>query len=260
MSKKAKDSSKIPVKTAHEILKMAEGGKKLGGIKAKLMGRIKEGESAYEVDKLADKLIDKTGGVPSFKMVPGYSWATCININEGIVHGVPKKKIVFKKGDVVSVDLGLFYKGFHTDTSFTVGIKVGAEIKHFLDTGKLALKKAIGRAYPGNRILDISKAIQATIEAEGLHPIKALVGHGIGRDLHEPPQIPCFVNGERGQSPNIPEGAVLAIEVMYTKGKSDVVLAEDGWTIATQDGKIAGLFEETVAVISNGPLVLSESN
>lgn len=250
----------IGVKTKKEIKIMAEGGRKLAEIKKKLGEEIREGVNAEEIEREAERLIARTGGTPSFKMVPGYTWATCINVNEGVVHGIPKKEIVFEKGDVVSVDLGLFYKGFHTDTSFTVGIGPDNKLKTFLNVGKSALRAAIRKAGVGKRVYDISNAIEEKVKWAGYNPIRALVGHGIGKDLHEEPQIPCFVKGERGKTPQIPEGAVLAIEVMYTKGKPDVQLAEDGWTIKTQDGKIAALFEETVAVTKNGPLVLTESD
>jgi methionyl aminopeptidase len=252
-----KKNDRIIAKTPEEIKIMAEGGKKLARIKKKLVDAIGEGVNAQEIEKLAERLVVQTGGASSFKMVPGYSWATCINVNEGVVHGVPKKEIVFKKGDIVSVDLGLFYKDFHTDTSFTVGIKPDKKLKGFLNVGESALTAAINETKTENRVYDISKAIQETVEGAGYRPVRALVGHGIGKDLHEEPQIPCFVKEERSESPEIPEGAVLAIEVMYTNGKPDVVLAEDGWTITTQDGKIAALFEETVAVSKNGPVVLT---
>lgn len=252
-----KKTDRIITKTPDEIKIMTEGGKRLGRIKKRLAKMIKPGVSAQEVDGWAEKLIKRAEGQPSFKMVPGYSWATCVNVNDGIVHGIPDKKIVFKKGDIVSLDLGLFYKGFHTDTSFSLGVVPSQRQVEFLETGRLALKRGIEKAIPGNRVFDISKAIQSTLEANGVSPIRALVGHGIGQSLHEGPQIPCFVDGEKKESPKIREGLVLAIEVMYTEGKPEVVVNEDKWTISTKDGKIAGLFEETVAVTSNGPVVLT---
>jgi methionyl aminopeptidase len=253
-------TNKILPKGKKEIKIMYEGGKKLGEIKKHLISFIKEGKSAREVEDLATKLIREAGGKPSFKMVDGYKWATCINLNEGVVHGIPKRAIVFKKGDVVSVDIGMYYQGFHTDTSFTIAIKPSWEIKEFLKVGKEALDKAIKKVIPGNRIYDISKVIEDTLKAQGLSPIKSLVGHGIGRNLHEDPQIPCFTNGKRKDSIRIPQGATLAIEVMYTTGKPDIKVSKDGWTIVTQSGKIAALFEETVAVTAGGPLVLTKAN
>ncbi len=248
---------KIKLKTNKEIKTMAEGGKKLGRVKKKLKEAIGVGVSADEIEKKALRLIDVEGGKPSFTMVKGYSWATCVNVNDGVVHGVPKKRIVFKNGDIVSVDVGIFYKGFHTDTSFSVAIKPNQKTNKFLDMGKISLERAIKEAKPGKRVYDVSYAMQKSIEDAGYSPIKALVGHGIGGDLHEAPQIPCFVSGKKEDSPEISAGMVLAIEAMYTEGKPDVILAPDGWTIKTQDGKMAGLFEETVAVGDNGPRVLT---
>lgn len=247
----------IKIKTEDEIDVMAEGGRILGNIKKELIAAIVEGENAGNIEDLAVSLIKKRSGTASFKMVKGYSWATCVNVNDGVVHGIPKKSIIFKKGDIVSVDVGLFYKGFHTDTSISCAIIANSETKAFLSVGKAALKNAIEAAKVGNRIYDISEAMQKVIVKAGYSPIRALVGHGIGRNLHEFPQIPCFVAGEKKDSPKILSGFVLAIEAMYAQGLPEVIIADDGWTIKTKDGKIAGLFEETVAVTNKGPIVLT---
>ena len=210
-----------------------------------------------EIEKLASKLIQDQGGRASFAMVPNYQWSTCVNVNEGLVHGVPKESVVFAKGDVVSVDVGIFYKGYHTDTSITVGLDLEGKMIHMLDIGKKALKKAIKKAKLGNRVYDISKAMQDTIENGGYTPVKALVGHGIGKSLHEEPQIPCFVQNTREKSPEIREGMVIAIEVMYAMGKEGIKIDEDGWTISMRDGKISALYEDTVAITAKGPIVLT---
>lgn len=246
------------LKTQAEIAIMAEGGKKLSVVKNELKKAVKAGVSAREIDDLAEKLIKKEGSEPSFKTVPKYSWATCINVNSGVVHGIPHKHIIFKRGDVVSVDVGLYYKGFHTDTSFSVLVGNDKKRKNFLKAGKEALNFAIKQAKTGNRIYDISEAIESTLLRHKLNPVRALVGHGIGKDLHEDPYIPCFVTGTRGESLEIKKGLVLAIEVMYSEGSGDVVQEDDGWTIGTTDGKIAGLFEETVAVSEKVAVVLTE--
>ena len=248
--------NKIFVKSPGGIQKMAEGGKKLSQIKKSLKKAISVGATAGEIEELAVGLIKKEGGKPSFMMVPNYQWATCINVNEGLVHGIPTPEIVFKKGDVVSVDIGFFYKGFHTDTSFSLGLEADAA-REFLASGEDALKKAINTAKVGNYIFDISKAIEETLLSCGYRPIRALVGHGVGRHLHEGPQIPCFTNGRREESPRIVPGMTFAIEVMYTKGSGEVKIGSDGWTISMRDGKMAALYEETVAVTSHGPLVLT---
>jgi len=247
----------VTIKTKKEIKLMQEGGRLLFLVKKALKKLIQEGHSAWDIETEAVKLINKKEAQASFKFVPGYSWATCVNVNEGVVHGIPHKSIVFKKKDLISVDLGLFYKGFHTDSSFSLAVKPDTETSAFLDVGREALNKAISEVKIGSKIYDISAAIESTLVKAGLSPIKALVGHGIGRHLHEEPQIPCFVSGERKDSPTIREGMTLAIEVMYTAGSGNVKLGKDGWTISTADGKIAALFEETVAATKNGPLILT---
>ncbi|SRR3989339_573238 len=252
-------SQKIGVKTVSEIKIMQEGGAKLGLVKKALEKAVKPGVTGKEIDDLADVLIAKYGCKSSFKMVPNYHWSTCINVNEGVVHGIPKKEVVFKNGDIVSVDVGVFYKGFHTDTSTSViaGTNTNAAIIAFLAAGRSALRKGISAARPGKTIGDISRSIEVTLKKAKLNPIRALVGHGIGRELHEAPYIPCFVSSSMDEKLVIKEGWALAIEVMYTMGNSDLVLEEDNWTIRTKDGKISGLFEETVAVTQNGPIVLT---
>ena len=247
----------IDIKTPEEMETMAEGGARLRRVKNALASAVKIGVSALDIENLAMKLINEEGALPSFTKVENYRWATCISVNEGIVHGIPKKETIFKKGDLVSVDVGIFYKGFHTDTSISVGLDLTPENARFFETGRTALKKAIREAKPGKYIFDISKAIEDTITGAGYTPLRALVGHGVGRELHEEPQIPCFVPDGTSRGPKIVPGMVLAIEVMYTQGKSDIGVTEDGWTIVMRDGKISALFEETVCVTTKGPQVIT---
>lgn len=247
------------IKTDDELKIMAEGGAKLAYIRDSLEKAVKVGVSAFDIEELAVELIAKSGGQSSFKMVPNYSWATCVNVNEGIVHGIPKKTTVFAAGDVVSVDVGLFYKGFHTDTSFSVGLDVDAKTEQFLQAGRKALGKAIAEAKPGNHVVDISRQMQK-VEDQGYSVIRSLVGHGVGKKLHESPQIPCYVFGDELPNPELKPGLVIAIEIMYTMGSPEIVCAQDQWTIETRDAKIAALYEETVAVTKNGPLVLTSAN
>jgi methionyl aminopeptidase len=248
---------KIKIKTADEVKIMAEGGEKLARVKKALMKAVAPGVSAMDIEKLANELIEKEGAKASFKMVPDYSWATCINVNEGLVHGIPKAEMIFKKGDLISVDVGIFHKGFHTDTSFSVGLSVDGQTEKFLEVGRRALKKAIAQAKIGKHIYHISEAMEEILVEAGYSPIRALVGHGVGRELHEDPQIPCFVPGKVEESPKIVEGMVLAVEVMYALGSPEAEILSDGWTIAMADGKISALFEETVAVTKEGPKVLT---
>lgn len=247
----------ITIKTDEEMAIMAEGGAKLGRVKRGLKAAVKAGVTGMDIERLAQKLIKEEGAEVSFDKVPGYRWATCISVNEGLVHGIPMESMVFKKGDLVSVDVGLYYKGFHSDTSITVGVDLTPENQKFLNIGQMALEKAISKVKVGNYIYDISAAIESTIEGAGYTTIKALVGHGVGHELHEDPQIPCFVPGRIQDSPKIEKGMVLAVEVMYAMGSDKVEILEDGWTIAMRDGKISGLFEETVAVTSKGTKILT---
>lgn len=247
----------IPIKTPQELEIMLEGGKKLAKIKEELKRKIAPQVSFEEIEELAQDLIKRAGGKPSFAMVPGYRWATCLNLNEGVVHGIPQNRKI-AEGDIVSVDVGIFYKGFHTDTSITCGAgKIDEDKKDFLRAGERALEEAIKQAKPGNRVGHISLAMEKVLRAAHLSPIEILTGHGVGEELHEQPQIPCFLAGKITNTPKIFENMVFAIEVIYAKGNPDLVLEEDGWTLVTKDAKIAGLFEETVAVTNQGPLVLT---
>ena len=247
----------ISIKSDSEIKIMAEGGAKLGRVKNALAAAVKEGVTAADIEALAVKLIKEEGAEISFNKVPGYHWATCINVNDGLVHGIPVSSLIFKKGDIVKIDVGVYFKGFHSDTSISVGIDLSPENRRFLNTGRETLDKAIKQARAGNHIFDISKAIEDSIEGAGYTTIKALVGHGVGRELHEDPQIPCFVPGRIEDSPLIKKNMVLAIEVMYAMESDKVEQLEDGWTIAMRDGKISGLFEDSVAVTDKGPQVLT---
>lgn len=245
-------------KTPQEIEIMKEGGKKLLEVKETLRKAVKPGVTLLELDQLAESKIKELGGESSFKKVRGYYWSTCINVNDGVVHGIPAPvKII--DGDKVSVDVGMFYKGFHTDTSFSmVAGTADPKVQHFLDVGRKALKKAVEATQAGNHVADISIAMQDVLLEAGYSPVRALTGHGVGKQLHEEPQIPCFWPENSSLGDKIPVGAVLAIEAIYTLGEPDLVISgEDKWTISTRDGKMAGLFEETVAVTDKGPLVLT---
>lgn len=238
---------------------MIEGGKRLARVKHQLQEAVAVGTSAFEINELAVKLIKKEGAQASFKMVPGYSWATCVNVNDGVVHGIPKKEVIFANGDVVSVDVGLFYKGYHLDTSFTVDLAATASIKRFLRAGKEALTSGIKAAISGMKVFDISSAIERVLNSYGYVPVNGLVGHGIGKNLHEFPQIPCTVKGSsRENSEELMVGNTLAIEVMYSMGNGEIILDKDGWTIKAKDGKITGLFEDTILVSEAGSVVLTD--
>ena len=247
----------LTLKTPQKIEIMRLGGKKLAKIKQALKEKIAVGVSALEIEELATKLIEEEGAEASFKKVPRYFWSTCINVNSGLVHGIPRAEVVFQKGDIVSVDIGLFYQGFHTDCAFSVCLEPDTAKLKFIQAGEKAMNKAIGAVKIGGKIGDISRAIEETVVSFGYNPIRALTGHGIGRSLHEDPYIPCYISGRAEEQIEIVTGISLAIEVMYAQGKPDIAKAGDGWTISMLDGKIAGLFEETVAVTPEGPMVLT---
>lgn len=237
---------------------MTEGGVMLGKIRDELASIVRPGMTGLELDRLADTLIEQTGGKASFKMVPGYHHATCINVNDEVVHSIPTKK-AFETGDVVGIDVGLYHKGFHTDTAITVEVGSNKKIK-FLEAGRLAVKNAIKQARAGNRIADLSAQMQKAIERAGFSVVRSLTGHGVGRELHEDPAIPGYVSGRYEDSQELREGMVLAIEIMYNEGSSEIVYKNaDGWTLITADGKISGLFEETVGITSAGPVVLTQT-
>lgn len=245
----------IPLKTEKEIEIMAEGGKRLGEVLAEVLKAAKPGVSLQALDQLAEKLIKKRSGQPSFKMVEGYHWATCLNINQGVVHGIPTDYRL-KKGDLLSIDLGLFYQGFHTDMARTIQVG-GGKNQPFLKAGKKALGAAIKTVKPGNRVGHLSLAIEKEIKKAGYQPVKTLTGHGVGRQLHQEPRIPCFLGERKEKTHLLKSGMVLAIEVIYTQGKADLKLKDDGWTLETVDGQLSGLFEQTVAVTQAGPRVLT---
>lgn len=250
-------------KTVKDIELMAPGGKILWKILLKLREGAQEGVTTQELDHEAERLIKEAGGEPSFKKVPKYRFATCLCVNEVIVHGLPSV-YQLKKGDLLGVDVGMFYQGFHTDAAWTImvgkpGVDDGLseEKKKFLKIGEKALEKAIEATREGNHVGDISREIQETIEGAGYSVVRALVGHGIGRKLHEHPQIPGFLTRKVGKTPLLESGMTLAIEVIYNMGGPEVVYRNDGWTIATKDGYPSGLFEKTVAVTKDGPIVLT---
>ncbi len=254
----------INIKTPEEIKIMREGGKILSSVLLQLLKNIKPGVSELEIDNLAEKLILKNGAKPGFKEVKGYNNSICVSTNNVVVHGVPTN-YKLKAGDVVGIDCGVFYKGFHTDMAETVRVQNSEfrvqndEVGKFLKTGKRALDEAIKMAKAGNRVGHISKTIQSIVEKEGYSIVRSLVGHGVGRTLHEEPEVPGFLGVDIKETPILKEGMSIAIEVIYNMGKSNVkYLNEDGWTIATEDGSISGLFERTIAITKGKPLILTQ--
>lgn len=247
----------IALKTPREIAIMAQGGAVSARVLQETLEKIRPGISTRELNDFAEKRIRELRATPSFLGYDGYEYSTCININEGIVHGLPSDYTI-KNGDVVSVDLGVIFGGFHTDTSWTVIAGRGSpESEKFLQAGRAALEKSIKACRAGNRIGDISHAMQIEVEKSGYNVVRDLVGHGIGRELHEEPQVPCY--GRAGTGIRLEEGLIIAIEVIYASGNPKLKVLPDGWTMATKDGSMSGLFEQTVAIVSGMPKILTAS-
>ena len=248
MSKNSQSNSYIEI--------MREGGLKLRQIKVDLQEAVKVGSSFESIEQHAQSLIAKAGGQPNFAMVPDYHWATCIMKNAELCHGIPKHKYV-DDGDVITIDVGMLYKGWHLDTSISFGVgDISEEAETFLQVGKQSLKKSIGKARVGNSIYEVSSAMQRVVERAGYSAAYQLTGHGIGKELHMEPSIPCIA--DRGDKRiHLKEGQTVAIEIMYAAGDATVVLDKDGWTYRTKDGSLSAMFEETVLVTANGPEILT---
>lgn len=254
---------KINLKTVEEIQIMREGGKILEEVLNIALEAIRPGITLAHLDHIAEQEILKRGAYPSFKKVPGYTWTICACVNEVVVHGIPDEYVV-EEGDVVGIDCGVYHKGFHTDAAWTIRVqspqkKGKDEIDTFLAVGEKALYLGIEKVKAGNHIYDISKAVEDTVTGAGYSVVHTLVGHGVGRELHEEPEVPNFVRKKRGETPKIVPGLVIAVEVICNMGNREVVYrGDDGWTIITKDGKISALFEATVAVSPHGSLVLTK--
>jgi len=247
--------SNFDLKTKEEIAKMRDGGKIAASVLVKLAELSKPGITTAELDSEAEKMIHQAGAEPSFKGFSGYPAATCISINDEIVHGIPSTRVV-KEGDLIGIDVGVFYKGFHTDTAITVGVgKILPEEEKLIFVTKASLETGIKAAKAGAHLGDIQAAIQEVIDRAGYGIIRDLTGHGVGRQLQEPPLIPNY--GKRGTGPVLEEGMTIAIEPMVSLGDYRVEILPDGWTIASKDHSVTAHFEHTIAVTKNGAEILT---
>jgi methionyl aminopeptidase len=244
----------IYIKSPQEIKIMQEGGKITTEALKKAVAAVKPGVKTIDIDKIAYNAITSLGGEPSFMRVEGYKFTTCINVNAGLVHGLPNDYVI-KSGDLVKVDIGTYLKGFHTDLSYTMEVETTKE-EQFLNTGKAAINAGISAFLVGNRVGAISNALQGVIEGSGYTVSRELVGHGVGKELHESPYVPGY--GRPTDGPEIQAGMVFAIEAIYQKGNPAIKVLSDEWTIVTKDGSLAGLFEKTVAATKEGPLILAD--
>lgn len=254
----------IHLKSKTELEIMKQSGAILSDVMATVLAHTKVGVSLLELDNLATKEIKKRGGSPSFHTVGGYKWSICACVNDVVVHGIPTEYTI-KENDVVGIDCGVLYKGYHSDSAWTIraGNKKDAkakEIDTFLQTGEQALYKALKQVKPGNYIYDISQVIQEEIEGNGYSIVKSLIGHGVGKELHEDPEVPGFVSKKREKTPILESGLVIAVEIIYNLGGDEVIYkGNDGWTIATKDATISGLFEATVALSDHGSFLLTKT-
>jgi len=245
----------IYLKTKEELEKMAWSGKIAARAMREVKQLIKPGITTLEIDTLVGKIFSDAGVESAFKKVEDYKFNICATVNDQVVHGLPDNKPLIS-GDIVGIDLGCIFEGFNSDMAHTFPVgKVSEKVERFLKIGEETLEKAIKQARPGQRIGDISNEIQTNIEKNGYSVVREFVGHGIGKNLHEEPWVPGF--GKKGVGKKIEPGLVIAIEVIYNQKGPEVEMLDDGWTIVTKDGSISGLFERTVAITREGPVVLT---
>lgn len=254
-----KRGTMIHYKDAAEIEIMKEGGAKLQEAVKLLLPTVKPGQTTFEVDKQAEKLILSQGAEISFNKVKGYSWTTCLPINEQVVHTPPGKRVI-KEGDVLTIDIGAYYRGLHTDyaTTFVVGESHNEKTRAFLKVGKETLDKAIQQAKVGNYIGNISEVIEESIYSNGYHIMEQLTGHGVGYELHEDPFVPGYLDKPLNETLKIRAGLVLAIEVIYSMGTEQIANEKgEKWSIVTADGSLSACFEHTVAITDKNTFILT---
>ena len=246
----------ISIKTPEEIEIMAEGGKILAKIMKELEKQVKPGIATKELDRIAETLIFKYGSRCSFKGYQNYPSCLCTSVNEEIVHAVPSDKII-KEGDIISLDLGIFYKGFHTDMALTLPVgKISPEAQRLIRVTKKALKRGIKKVRPGNTFGDIGNTIQRYVESQKFNVVRDLCGHGIGKEIHEDPKILNY--GNRHSGSEIKEGMVFCIEPMVTAGDWKLKKTKDGFGFETEDGSLSAHFEHTIAVTKESCRVLTD--
>jgi methionyl aminopeptidase len=248
----------INLKTDHELEMMARAGRALDGVVRELESACRVGVRTIELDRIAERRIRAAGARPGFLGYHGFPNSICVSINDEAVHGIPGPRKI-EDGDIVSLDLGLVLDGFWADMGCTVAVgKVDPEARRLMRATEECLEIAIQHAQPGGRLGDISSAVQRHAEAAGFSVIRQFVGHGIGRQMHEDPQLPNF--GQPGTGPELKPGMTLAIEPMVNQGSPDVYIKPDGWTVCTTDGALSAYFEHTVAITKDGPRVLTSAN
>ena len=247
----------VIVKSQSELDKIAKACRIVAEILESLRSFVKAGVSTVEIEAFAEKHIRQKGAIPAFKGYRGYSSSICTSINEQVVHGIPSRSVRLNSGDIISLDLGVLLDGFYGDAAITVPVgEVSAEASRLMKVTEESLYLGIAKAVVGNRVSDISSAVQKHVEAHGFSVVRAFVGHGIGRSLHEDPQVPNF--GSPGQGQRLKDGMTLAIEPMVNAGGFEVEILDDGWTAVAVDGSLSGHFEHTIAITKTGPKILTK--
>ena len=245
----------IILKNENEIDLMRKAGKILGETLNLLKEKVRPGITTTELDRLAEEFITKHGATPSFKGLYGFPASLCISVNNQVIHGFPGS-YELKDGDIVSIDCGVCLNGFNSDAARTFGVgNISEEAEKLIRITEESFFKGIEKAYVDNRLTDISNEIQQYVEANGFSVVRDFVGHGIGRKVHEDPEVPNF--GRPGRGPKLMAGMVLAIEPMVNMGSYRVKTLDDGWTVVTADGKLSAHYENTVAILPNGPEILT---
>ena len=245
----------IPLKSEKDLAMLRKSGAILAKIMKRLQGFIKAGITTAEIDTLAEKLITEENVIPAFKGYKGFPASICTSVNEEIVHGIPGAKIL-KEGDIISLDLGINYQGYFSDVAITLGLgRINPKMKKLIEVTKRALAEGIKQARPENHLSDISYSIQNYVESNGFSVVRQFVGHGIGVNLHEEPEIPNF--GRPHQGPVLKSGMVFAVEPMVNMGIWESVILDNGWTAVTKDGLPSAHFEHTVAITDQGPEILT---
>ena len=254
---KGQRSPSIVIKSREEIQVMRDANRIVATILEQVRGLAEVGVSTWELDKLAEDKCLSMKARPAFKGYRGFPGSLCLSINEEVVHGIPSKKRKLHKGDILSIDFGVLFHGFYGDAAITVPIgSVAGEVEQLMTVTRDSLYEGIAMAQVGNRVGDISRAVQRHVESHGFSVVRQFVGHGIGASLHEPPEIPNFYQGE--STPRLLPGMVLAIEPMVNMGTHRVRILRDGWTVVTEDKKPSAHFEHSVAVTDEGPIILSQ--
>ncbi len=246
----------IVLKTSRELAALRKAGK-ISQAALQLAGEaVEPGVSTWEIDKEVRRFIEAAGAAPSFLGYDGYPASTCISVNNVVIHGIPKKSVILKKGDIVSIDVGAFYEGFHGDNAWTFPCgEISEEARALLDATEKSLFLGIEKARPGNRLGDIGHAVQEYVEARSYSVVREFTGHGVGAKMHEDPSVPNY--GTPGRGVRLTAGMVIAIEPMINLGRKEIEVGEDGWTVTTKDGSLSAHFEHTIAITPDGPVILT---